>query len=74
MVMTEFNVGTRVHAKAYVHGVGNGTITGVHPMRTGGGIPYTGYEVEYDKPVRGPWPGHCAIRSAVHCAMALEVL
>lgn len=72
--MSRYKVGDRVHNRLFRDGTANGRITRVMQMRTGNGIPCTGYEVEYEEPVRGPWPCNIRIRKAVHCAMALEAL
>ena len=70
-----YNIGDRVHDRDYVKGCGNGTITDIYPVRNlSGGFTYTGYEVEYDEPVRGPWPRYQLIRRAVCAADRLELL
>lgn len=72
--MTKFKVGDRVHNKLYRRGVADGSITRIWNMRTEEGIPYLGYEVLYDEPVRGPWPSNIKISREVHSAMALVAL
>lgn len=70
-----YNIGDRVHDKHYIKGVGNGTITHISDeINLYTRATYTGYEVEYDEPVRGPWPRYNLIRRAVCCAERLEPL
>lgn len=70
-----FKIGDRVHDKKYYKGIGNGVITSIETVRNPStGVTYTAYDVEYDEPVRGPWPRYRTIRRATRCEDALELL